>query len=73
MPIIDEYKPQSLYFKSDFGGDKAMHTMTSFDPRQLHHYRFQGEPAVTFSIKELKVWFAVFVSARDTEYRMQDM
>ena len=32
-----------------------MQTVTSFNPRQLHRYRFEGEPSVTFSLKELKV------------------
>ena len=40
---------------TDFGGDRALQTTTSFNPRQLHHYHFEGEPSVTFSIKELKV------------------
>lgn len=39
----------------DFGGDRALQTTTSFNPRQLHNYHFEGEPSVTFSIKELKV------------------
>ena len=45
------YKKQN----TDFGGDRALQTTTSFNPRQLHHYHFEGEPSVTFSIKELKV------------------
>jgi hypothetical protein len=40
---------------TDFGGDRALQTTTSFNPRQLHHYHFEGEPSITFSIKELKV------------------
>ena len=39
----------------DFGGDRELQTTTSFNPRQLHNYQFDGEPSVTFSIKELKV------------------
>jgi len=44
---------------ADLGGDKAMQTVTSFNPRQLHRYRFEGEPSVTFSLKELKVTFVL--------------
>ena len=51
------------YAHSDPADVNNMQTVTSFPIRQLHNPRFEGEPTVTFSLKELKVCLVYAVCA----------